>query len=265
MGRTCVVAVALVLGLAGVASAAVEVQPFRIEESRSAALMADTVGHSPDRLTLILALKGPEADASVRYGNLKLQEAVDDQGNNLILPKSSFDDPATFRDYSNAFFRESHLKQKRPPDVPQMKLSLALSKRSAARIAHLRGTFDLAQQGTIKTVELTKLLSPGEKKLAIPPEAGITITVTTKSGNDVRSIELAITGDENALESIEVVDADGNKVSYGMSSWSFNGGPAQKSLDLKKPLDDSMKLVTKIAVDRKMVTVPFDLKDIALP
>ena len=86
-----------------------------------------------------------------------------------------------------------------------------------------------------------------------------------KPGKDVRSIGLDITGDENALESIEVFDAAGEKVSSGMSSWSFNNGPAHKSLDLQKPLDDSMKLVAKIAVDRKIVTVPFDLKDIALP
>ena len=83
--------------------------------------------------------------------------------------------------------------------------------------------------------------------------------------NDVKSIALDITGDENALESIEVLDASGEKVSNGMSSISFNNGPIQNSLDLEKPLDDSMKLVVKVAVDRKIVSVPFDLKDIALP
>jgi hypothetical protein len=74
-----------------------------------------------------------------------------------------------------------------------------------------------------------------------------------------------ITGDENAIESIEVLDASGKTVSNGMSSWLFNGGPAHKSLDVGSPLDGTMKLIVKLAVDRKMTKVPFDLEEIALP
>jgi hypothetical protein len=61
------------------------------------------------------------------------------------------------------------------------------------------------------------------------------------------------------------VDGTGKKVSSGMSSWSLNGGPVQKSLDLTKALDDSMKLVVKVISDRKFTNVTFDLKDILLP
>jgi hypothetical protein len=62
-----------------------------------------------------------------------------------------------------------------------------------------------------------------------------------------------------------VVDASGRKVSDGMSSWTINGGPVQKSLSLRRPLDDSMKLVAKLTLNRKVTKVPFDLKDIKLP
>jgi hypothetical protein len=50
-----------------------------------------------------------------------------------------------------------------------------------------------------------------------------------------------------------------------MSSFSFNGGPAHKTLELEKPVDSSMKLVAKLAVNRSQTTVQFDLKDIPLP
>ena len=39
----------------------------------------------------------------------------------------------------------------------------------------------------------------------------------------------------------------------------------RKTLTLRQPLDDSMKLVAKIALNRKITKVPFDLKDIKLP
>jgi hypothetical protein len=61
------------------------------------------------------------------------------------------------------------------------------------------------------------------------------------------------------------VDGTGKRISNGLSSWSINGGPAQKSLGLSKALDDSMKLVVKIITDRKFTNVSFDLKDILLP
>jgi hypothetical protein len=79
------------------------------------------------------------------------------------------------------------------------------------------------------------------------------------------SISLEIKGDEDAVDSIEVVDGAGKKISNGMSSWSFGDGAAHKSLDLQSPLDDTMKLVVKLELDRKTVKVPFDLKNITLP
>lgn len=258
-----VIGLAVFVAITGLAKAAVEVTPFRVEESRSVALVADKISHPGEGLTVVLSLKGPEADSSIRYGDLKLQEAVDDKGASLVPAKDKPDQQAKFKDYSNAFFRKFDLEAKRPAAAPQVEFHLAKSARTATKIARLRGTFSLAQPGAIKTVEMTQLKSAGDKKkLNIPAEAGVGITLAVK---DADSIGLEITGDEGALESIEVFDSAGEKVSGGMSSWSFQGGPKHTSLSLEKPLDDSMKLVAKVAVDRKIVTVPFDLKDIPLP
>lgn len=264
--RKTIALVAVFVAMASLAQAAVELTVFRVEETRSAATGDDKVSRPSDRLTVVLSLKGPEADAAIRYGDLKIQEAVDDKGTSLVPDKERADDQAKFKDYANAFFRKFDLEQKRPVAAPQVDLHLPPAARAATKIVRLRGTFSLAQQGTLKPVEATALKSTGnKKKLSVPAEAGLGITLAIERGKDIRSIGLEITGDENALESIEVFDAAGEKVSSGISSWSFNGGPAHKSLDLEKPLDDTMKLVAQIAVDRKIVTVPFDLKDIALP
>jgi hypothetical protein len=265
MRRAQLIACALVIGWGGWAKAAVELVPFRLEESRSIALVEDKIGHSQPGLKVTFSLKGSEAEASVRYGNLKLDEAVDDKGASLIPAKGDAGDADKFRDYTNAFFRKFDIEGKRPPAAPQVEVELGLPKRSATKIARLRGTFSLAQQGTIKDVELAGLKGLREKKLELPAGAGVEITITIKPEKEIRSIGLAISGDESAVESIEVVGAERKKVSSGMSSWSLNGGPAHKSLDLMEPLDDSMKLVVKVALNRKITSVPFDLKDIPLP
>ena len=89
--------------------------------------------------------------------------------------------------------------------------------------------------------------------------------IVVPADDNVRSISLQCTGEDSALASVEIVDATGKRISNGISSWSMNGGPAQKSLGLSKGLDDSMKLVVKIISDRKFTNVTFDLKDIPLP
>ena len=242
--------------------AAVQIVPARIEEERTLALMDDHVSRTRPSLKLTLSLSGPEAEAAVRYGNLKLEEAVDDKGNSLIPTKDPFHDAAKFRDYSNAFFRKSNFGGK---SDPQVELELAVPARQATTIAHLRGTLDLAESGTLQAVEITSLKAAGKKALPVPANAGVGITVTPKAGDTIRSLAIEITGDESAIESLEVFDGSGKKISEGMSSWSVNGGPVQKELTLRRPLDDSMKLVAKLALNRKVTKVPFDLKDIKLP
>ncbi len=246
------------------ARAGVVATVFRIEDNRSMDFANDHVSRMPMETKIVLSLHGPEADSSTRYGNLKLEEAVDDLGTSLIPAKDSFNDPAKFKDYANSFFRSSKFGNQSAPADPQAEISLGRPKRAATKIARLRGSLTLSDQGTIQTVELPHLTGAGTKTLPIPADAHVSVTATVKDG-DARSIGIEISGDEAALESVEIMDASGHKLSNGMSSWSVNGGPAHKSLGLDKPLDDSMKLVAKVALNRKLTTVPFDLKDIPLP
>ncbi len=242
--------------------AAVQIIPARIEEVRTLILLDDKVGRTQPSLKLTLSLSGPEAESAVRYGHLKLEEAVDDKGTSLIPTNDTFHDAAKFKDYSNAFFRKSSFGGK---SDPQVELDLALPARQASRIARLRGSLELAEPGTLQTIELAGLKGAGKKALAVPANAGVGITAIVGSSETVHSIGIEITGDESAVESLEVVDASGRKISEGMSSWTINGGPVQKTLTLRQPLDDSMKLVAKLALNRKITPIPFDLKDIKLP
>lgn len=265
MKRTLLASLVLVSVLTPSARAAVEVTAFRIEETRTVQFTDDGISRNQETMKLTLSLHGPEAESSVRYGNLKLEEAVDDQGTSLIPKKDFFNDSAKFKDYDNAFFRDSKFGNSTKPADPQVEVTLGLSKRTAAKIARLRGSITLSDKGTSQSAELANLKQPGKRTLTIPPEAHFGVTVDIPSGDDVHSIPVVVTGDENVLDSLDVVDGSGEKVSNGMSSFSMNGGPAQKSIEISRPIDASMKLVAKFSLNRKLIVVPFDLKDITLP
>jgi len=247
------------------AIAAVEVTPQRIEEARALIFKDDKVSRTPASLKLVLALDGPEAESATQYGRVKIEEATDNTGASLIPSHDAFHDPSKFRDYANAFFRHSKFGAKTESAKPQVELDLALAARSAARIAHLRGSLQLSDGGKTNTVELGGLKSAGKKMVPLPNGAPVTLTIAAPDGENVRSLSLETTGDDSALASVEIVDADGKRVSNGTSKWSINGGPVKQSLGLTKPLDASMKLVVKMISDRKFTQVPFDLKDIPLP
>src|SRR6516225_787532 len=85
----------------GMAQAAVEVTPQRIEETRALVFKDDKVSRTPAALKLVLALDGPEAESATQYGRLKIEEAADNTGASLIPHPDSFHDPLKFRDYAN--------------------------------------------------------------------------------------------------------------------------------------------------------------------
>ena len=255
----------LLCALQGIPQAAVEVRPQRIEESRALIFKDDKVSRTPASLKLSLALEGPEAESATQYGHVKLDEAADSTGASLILRHDSFHDPSKFREYANAFFRNSKFRQNSESVKPQVEIELAVPARAATRIVRLRGSLDLSDAGKTNTVELGGLKRAGKTEVPLPNGSPVGLTIVVPPDDNIRSISLQCTGDDSALASVEIVDGTGKRISTGISSWSLNGGPVQKSLSLAKALDDSMKLVVKVISDRKFANVTFDLKDIPLP
>jgi len=263
MRKITLAAVSLVVA-AGFASAAVEMKPIHVNEQRSVELVKDDIGRGGDSLQIVFSLSGPEAATAIQYGELKLDEAVDDKGTNLIPAEDPFNEAAKFKEFANEFYRKHDKEQNRPVAAPQIGINLAPAKRAATKIARLRGSISIIDQGTIKTVEITGLKPGDKKKLDVPANAGVTLTTNIKQ-DDLTNIELEVSGNNDAIDSLEVYDAAGEQISNGGGHWSVDDGPIHRTISLSKPLDASMKLVAKISVDRKTTKIPFDLKDIALP
>src|SRR5215472_6038082 len=64
----------------GMAQAAVEVTPQRVEETRNLVFKDDKISRAPAALKLVVALDGPEAESATQSGRLKIEEAVDNTG-----------------------------------------------------------------------------------------------------------------------------------------------------------------------------------------
>ena len=74
MKTRCLSLLVLSAGLPLLTGAAVQVTPFRIEETRVVELGNDKVSRTPAGLRLTLALAGPEAESSVKISEVRCLE-----------------------------------------------------------------------------------------------------------------------------------------------------------------------------------------------
>ncbi|MCL2646644.1 MAG: hypothetical protein FWD61_06510 [Phycisphaerales bacterium] len=268
MRKVVLVVVSFFVIAAGFAAAAVDVLPNQISENRNIAFARNSDYRS---LSVTLELRGPETLTAVRYGDIQLDEAVDDKGTDLLPPErkegSVNNWATTFQWFVNDYDRKEAQKQNRPIPDPQVCVRLVGTPRAATKIARLRGSLTITDPGTLQTAELTDLKPGDKKKMDFPENVGIALTVNVKDGSDVKDITIAIAGPEDLIDTLEVQDSEGKAVSYneGGSYQNKPNSPILRRLRLNKPLDASMKLVAKVSVDRTLTKIPFDLKDIDLP
>jgi len=265
MRKIALLAVAFVVVAAGVVSADVDMLPYYISEQRNI-VFAKNLQVGSNSIRAVFTLRGPETTAATHYGELQLDEAVDDAGTNLIPPKNNINENTKLQEFSNAWSRKEAKEKKGglPVADPQITIMLAPAARAATKIARIRGTLSIADQGTLKTLELTGL-KPGEKtKMDTPENAGVTITASIQKDNSLNVLDVEMIGNDGAVDSLEVQDAQGNKISND-NVWFTGHGAVRRIFHLDKPIDETMKLVVKISVDRTITKVPFDLTDIDLP
>jgi hypothetical protein len=123
-------------------------------------------------------------------------------------------------------------------------------------------------------VSITKLTTMLGKAVTDPAlaAAGVKVTVLDPKkakaglnfgGGDEPGITLEITGPEDAIEKMEVIEG-GKNVSNGSSSFGMND-KRTTTLSLEKPLTDAVTVKLHLMVGQKLVDVPIDLKDIPLP
>lgn len=271
--------------------AAVAVTPVQVMETRQKDLVHEQgIGMGPGSgLTVTIRLDGPEMKNATHYGKVKITEATDDAGTNLQAQGntrfmgSGSDHFQPFRVWEGAMMSFGKPVPAAPASTHDVELSVGLPARAAKKIAVLRGELQiLGGAGQAKTVLVKNPQAMAGKVLTDPvlKQAGVTVKVLDSKavavsgapadfpvmGNlgDGPGVAVQISGNPNAIGSIDVVDANGQSVGAGSGSMTMDN-VMTKTIQLSKPLTAAMTLKLDVSVGQKAITVPFELKDIDLP
>lgn len=253
--------------------------PIRVTESRVKYLDGQEPGFGDrDELNVLVRVEGEQVAHASSYGHLKLTEAVDDTGADLKpKEKKSF---FSAREEGFESLRSGRLGMLQEEDEPgfRVELEMAPAARKAAKIKVLRGEFQVLAGGKEVKVTASKLPGMIGKSIEDPQlkAAGVEIRVLDPKkargglfglgggGGDGKSLPLELKGKIAAVQKIEILDEDGETATQGHMS-SGSDEQQNRTYDLKRPLDDKMKLQIDLIIGQKTVKVPFDLKDIPLP
>jgi len=283
--RTLVACLAAAIGLwvvsasgrAGAAPAAtatraagVKVVPVAVSETRHKWLAAGPKKSDYAELKIAVHVVGEPAAKAVRFGHVKITHAVDEKGNSLLVPAKE-QHP---RDYESGFVTIADSRRGQAKNGFQADLvRLRPAGRSAAKIAKVSGSLKLITGGKVAEVTIPNARSLIGIQVNHPAlkAAGVTLKIV-KPGTSIipwedpaKTIRFQIEGNVDAALSASMVDASGKAVDCHSSVRTDGGATRRQSLTAEKELPEKAGLKLEVLSGAKVVTVPFELKDVPLP
>jgi hypothetical protein len=164
----------------------------------------------------------------------------------------------------------------KPKDGGLMEVKVTATHRRAMLIKSLKGEIHVLAQGRPSSISLPNVIDLIGHKLDEPLLKAAQLEVTIldpkearKKYNTYNSSEnvvcLMIAGPLDHLGKITVVDKNGELVGGNTSSSTRVQEGQLRTLILKRPPENTMRLKLEVFAEEKIVTVPFDLKDLELP
>lgn len=245
------------------APAPVTVRVLSVDESRHvevARSVEKLFSHSVG-LKLTLELSGPALETATGFGGLKLDQAVDDQGNSLLADHGSLQQSnlAKFQkiDRERMWFFASA----KPKDKIKVDLELKPAARLAARLKSLTGSIRVGTSAEISFTDLSaKVGKPLEQQALADAKVSITLTKVADTG-----ISYSMTDPNGYVADVGLVDAAGKDAARGRWSMSL-GALSTYNIDAKPgAMQAGARLVVSLMTPATVLTVPIDLKDVPLP
>jgi hypothetical protein len=265
----------LMMLVAEVANAA-EVKVAEINETRVKQLIADEDSFSPSSgLVVRLRVEGDDVVGDTAYGNLQIEQAVDDLGNDLKPRESVFrfgreDDFEPIDRFRMSFGRERDEEQAEARHF-MLDINLQPPPRNATRINQLKGEVQVLAGGERREISIKRIADGYGKAIDDPAlnDAGLQITVLDPSKTEMimsggDSIVLQLKGKTDVVQEAQITNAAGDSISHGHASTGF-GDEKLIAYELSQPLDDNVTMTLRLLVNQQTVTVPIDLADVELP
>jgi hypothetical protein len=259
----CVILIAASVPARADAPALVAVRVLSVDESRHVEVgpSAERLFSHPVGLKLTLELSGPAIEAATGFGALKLDQAVDDQGNSLLGDHGSLQQSnlAKFQkiDRERMWFFASE----KPKDRIKVDVELKPATRSAARLKSVIGSIRVGTSTEVFFTDLSaKAGKPLEHKALADAKVSITLTKVADTG-----ISYSMSDPNGYVADVGLVDASGKDASRGRWSMSL-GALSSYNIDAKPgAIPAGARLVVSLMTPATVLTVPIDLKDVPLP
>lgn len=252
-----------------------------LTETRELDVVKDRFSGWQNGIELKLHADGPAVQGARRYGEFKIEKAVDDTGTDLTTPGAG---PTVWNAMHEVRAPMVFGPQKDEPKPTGFDFDLKLPTPSArsAKSMSLKATMQVLVGGekkiiTVKpikanlgkTLDDPALAAVGVKITLVDPAKGAgTGTVGRLMGiGSPKGVTLHIVGDPDAIASVEIVDASGKRASHDSMSRSKTGVTNEKTITyfLDKPPTDDLALNIEVWPGQKRITVPIELKDVQLP
>jgi hypothetical protein len=234
------------------------VEVTRIQETRSRDFDRERMTGQISGTNVTLAATGEQAGKAIKYGKLKIEKAFDDKGTDLSLKDNFFG-----REIVQGFLTTGKSFGPKIENGFAFDIRLGLAKREASKIAHLKGSISVMSGGKKTSATISDLASLAGKEADSPELKAAHVTIKIESVK-ADKITYTLAGSSEAVQEIELVDADGKTVETSKSSWSMGNGPKTYSMQANTmPAKPALKVT--LITDSTIATIPFDLKDIPLP
>lgn len=212
---------------------------------------------------IILDLTGQAMDRAVAYANFRIEQAIDDAGEDL----ADSDDPV--------LFNNTHIKK-----TEQYRLSNGtplIKVRALFRAPSKPATTFVRFKGQVQVMTLSD-----ERRSIVIPKLGSYITHRPEvkalrkeklgldihtNGTDSKYVYVWIFGNPVIVRKAQIIDENGQLLADGHIDNDYDTmNSRQYSLaELPRNVDDRMSLTLEIAAGQKVITVPFDLRNMSLP
>jgi hypothetical protein len=237
-----------------------------VNETRYKELTKQAFGFSFDGLSIGFEMEGPAIKEMVKYGNLKVAEAKDDKGADLIKKPQRPGDTFNSSD-------QPEMRVVQDYEQKQGKVSFQVSLKKTARTAtkvSAKGSIDALVGGTKGEAEFAKVKALEGTQLKNADLEGLKLKVTVAKpaksffGKPEQMVVLEFDGDDASIIDYSLVDAAGKKVNvFPFTTMKEKVKVVTFNFDKAVPPDTKLKI--NYVKGAKRVTVPFEVKDVELP
>ena len=251
--------------------AGVKVVPVAVSETRYKSLAGGGKGTGHTELKMTVHVVGGAASEAVQFGHVKITQATDEKGNSLLIAAKERRQPHHCEKGYVTITKWWQDQRKNGFQADFIRLKPAA--RAAAKIARITGSLKLLTGGKVTAVTIPNARSLVGIELQHPAlkAAGVKIKIVrpepsgTALGDPSKTMVFQIEGKVEAILATIMVDASGNTVRCLSGFDTVAGGIKRLSLTVRSKLPDKAGLKLAVLSDAKVVTVPFELKDVPLP